>query len=305
MDLEVTGKDGTKLGTVKQVYLNDASGAPEWITVVTGWFGQRESFVPLAGVDRKGDVLQVSYDKDKIKGAPSIDADQHLDRQEVAELYRYYGLQPDRGAVPNQPNRTPGQGDAGRMQADQGRRAGQQGKAAMLGGQAGQETLRKPGMRDAAGAEDAELVRSEERLRVATERREAGHVRLRRWVETEDVRMSVPVTRERIKVERVPIDGEQATGEFADLVLGEDEREVVLHEERAVVTKDTVAVERVRVSVERVTEEQPVEDQVRKERIEVIPDDGVQLDGDLAERDMKDRAKDQVLKDRDPKGRRS
>jgi hypothetical protein len=38
------GPDGDKLGTVGQVYLDNQSDQPAWVTVKTGLFGVRESF---------------------------------------------------------------------------------------------------------------------------------------------------------------------------------------------------------------------------------------------------------------------
>ncbi|MQY05980.1 PRC and DUF2382 domain-containing protein [Actinomadura macrotermitis] len=301
MDREVTGSDGAKLGHVKQVYLNDATGAPEWVTVNTGWFGQRESFIPLADARHHGDTLQVPYDKEKIKGAPSIDADQHLGRQEVAELYRYYGLQPARGTVPNQPGKANGQpvppgpaGHPGHRPGEQhyasqrpvaqqppdqrvgGHRAPEPDRAAMIGGRPGPANSHKPGREETAHTEGVELIRSEEQLRIDKEQLESGQARLRKWVEIEHVQMSVPVIRERLKVEREPVTGDYS-GEPS---IGEDEQVIILHEERVIVSKETVAVERVRVSVEQYTEQEDVEDEVRKERVEVVPEDEVDMLGD-------------------------
>ncbi|MFF5264975.1 PRC and DUF2382 domain-containing protein [Actinomadura viridis] len=92
MDREVTDRFGHRVGTVKQVYLNDVSGEPEWVRVHMGRFGAKESFVPLAEARRTEDVVQVPFDKDKVKRAPRIEADQHLSREQAARLYRYYGL---------------------------------------------------------------------------------------------------------------------------------------------------------------------------------------------------------------------
>ncbi|MFJ9416420.1 PRC-barrel domain-containing protein [Streptomyces sp. NPDC101227] len=89
--LTVVDTEGSKVGTVQQVYRDDATNAPEWITVRTGLFGMRETFVPLAGARRAGGELHVPYAKEAIKKAPRIDTDGHLDPSEEAELYRHYG----------------------------------------------------------------------------------------------------------------------------------------------------------------------------------------------------------------------
>jgi sporulation protein YlmC with PRC-barrel domain len=85
--------DGDRIGRIGQLYLDDATEQPEWITVSTGLFGTKESFVPLAEAKVEGDRVTVPYTKDQVKGAPRVDVeDGHLSESEEAELYRYYGL---------------------------------------------------------------------------------------------------------------------------------------------------------------------------------------------------------------------
>jgi hypothetical protein len=83
-----------RIGKVGQVFLDDETSTPQWVTVHTGLFGARESFVPLSGAQLVGDGdLQVPYSKDQVKDAPSVDAEAgHLSETEEAALYRYYGL---------------------------------------------------------------------------------------------------------------------------------------------------------------------------------------------------------------------
>ncbi|MYX71855.1 PRC-barrel domain-containing protein, partial [Streptomyces sp. SID3915] len=90
--LTVFDSDGEKVGTVGRVYVDDDTGKPDWITVKTGMFGMKESFVPLAGARRVGSDLHVSHPKDSVKEAPRVDADAHLSVAEEEELYRHYGL---------------------------------------------------------------------------------------------------------------------------------------------------------------------------------------------------------------------
>jgi len=65
--LDVYGTDGDKIGTVGQVYLDDASGDPEWVSVRTGLFGTKESFVPLRNATITGDRVEVPFGKDQVK----------------------------------------------------------------------------------------------------------------------------------------------------------------------------------------------------------------------------------------------
>ena len=91
-DAEVMSVDGDRLGPVRQVYLDDRTGAPTWITVRTGWFGGREHPVPLEGSERTEDGIRVSASGPEIREAPTVEEDEHLGESQLAELYRYYGL---------------------------------------------------------------------------------------------------------------------------------------------------------------------------------------------------------------------
>ena len=79
-----------KLGRIGQIYLDDETSEPTWVTVKTGLFGTSESFVPLNSARLKGDDILVDYDKDTIKNAPRIDADGDLTPREELALFRYY-----------------------------------------------------------------------------------------------------------------------------------------------------------------------------------------------------------------------
>ena len=85
-------RDGDKIGKVGQLYFDDATDQPTWVTVNTGFFGTHESFVPVSGAEFTGDRVTVAYDKAKVKDAPTIAEDGHLSPQEEQQLYRYYGV---------------------------------------------------------------------------------------------------------------------------------------------------------------------------------------------------------------------
>ncbi|MER6051473.1 PRC-barrel domain-containing protein [Streptomyces sp. NPDC001793] len=106
--LRVVDAEGAKVGVVQQVYRDDATDEPEWITVRTGLLGLKETFVPLAGARRAGDELHVPHTKGTMKAAPRIDAEGHLDPSEEERLYRHYGLLPPGPAGPAGPTEPPG-----------------------------------------------------------------------------------------------------------------------------------------------------------------------------------------------------
>ena len=98
----VVDDDGDKIGKVSQVFLDDQTGEPQWITVSTGFFGTSESFVPLDNATLNGSTVTVPYDKAKVKDAPHHAVDAELSVDEEAELYAYYGVQHAGGAADSQ-----------------------------------------------------------------------------------------------------------------------------------------------------------------------------------------------------------
>ncbi|GAB3587439.1 PRC-barrel domain-containing protein [Calidifontibacter terrae] len=86
----LVGSDGDKIGNVEQVYVDDSTGKPSWVSVKTGLFGTHATLVPVDAATGSGDELKVPYTKDIVKGAPKIDADEHVSRSEETELHDYY-----------------------------------------------------------------------------------------------------------------------------------------------------------------------------------------------------------------------
>jgi uncharacterized protein (TIGR02271 family) len=304
----VIGKDvydqsGDKIGSASEVYLDDESGQPEWVTVKTGLFGTKESFVPLQGADLTDDGLRVPVSKSQVKDAPKVDTDGHLSPQEEQELYRYYGLGSGQGTTETTGNiGTAGMAGTGHTGRDttNTETTGNIGTTGVAGtghtdrdrdgvpdaveGRTGGRTDRdgdgvyddvqgRAVGRDTSGpTTDDAMTRSEERLNVGTRTEEAGRARLRKYVVTENVTETVPVSREEVRVEREPITDANVGNAMDGPAISEEEHEVTLHAERPVVEKEAVPVERVRLDKQTVTEQERVSADVRKEEIEV---DGV------------------------------
>ena len=114
---------------------------------------------------------------------------------------------------------------------------------------------------------EGDVVRTEEELRVGKRETEAGRARLRKWVETEPVETDVELRQETARVTREPIDQP-----VSDAEIGEEEIDVQLRGEEAVVQKEAVAKERIGLEKDVETERQTVSDEVRKERVEVEGD---------------------------------
>jgi uncharacterized protein (TIGR02271 family) len=229
----VVDRAGDKVGSIDEVYMDQETGEPEWLAVKTGLFGTRLSFVPLAEASRSGDEVRVPYEKAEVKDAPSVDPDGELSQQGEASLYAHYRLA------------------YGESRSDSG----------------------LPQGHDTSGptTHDA-MTRSEEELAVGTREREAGRLRLRKWVETEPVQTTVEVRREKVRLEREPITGENVGDAMDGPAISEEEHELTLHAEEPVVEKRVVPKERVRATTETVTDEAEIREQVRKERIDADGD---------------------------------
>ncbi|MEE1799035.1 PRC-barrel domain-containing protein [Streptomyces sp. NPDC101062] len=84
-------REGRKLGTVDEVYLDDATGTPEWAAVRTGLFS-RDAFVPLAPSTLEAEGLRVPFERALIKDAPDFGVGRHLSPEQELQLYHHYGL---------------------------------------------------------------------------------------------------------------------------------------------------------------------------------------------------------------------
>lgn len=246
---------GEKIGKVGQVFLDDQTGRPEFLTVNTGMFGNKESFVPVDGASVDGENVTIPHSKSKVKDAPHVDLDSgHLDEPDERRLYEYYGRS---------------YGDVGAAQT--GQQTGKQtGKA-----QTGKAT--KGAGHDTSGpTTDDAMTRSEEHLKVDKSSQAAGRVRLRKYVTTETETHTIPVRKEKAVLEREPITDSNVGDAVGGPDISEEEHEVVLREERPVVEKTVEPVERVRLGTETTVEDETVTESVRKENVET--------DGDLDDR---------------------
>jgi uncharacterized protein (TIGR02271 family) len=230
--------NGAKLGKIGQIYVDDQTGQPLWVTISTGMFGTKQSFAPLYGSRSDGGDLQLAVTKDMVTGAPGVEADGHIEDSENQALYTYYSEY------------------LGGTTQDQGQGYARDTRDGIEG-------------RDTSGpATDDAMTRSEERLHVGTEQVQAGRARLRKYVVTENVTQTVPVSHEEVRLEREPITDANRGAAVSGSDISEEEHEVTLRAERPVVSKDTVPVERVRLGTETVTEDHEVSETLRKEQID-------------------------------------
>ena len=310
------GANGDKLGTVEHFFVDDRTGVPTWLSVTTGLFGTRHSIVPAVGAayDEDDGSLRVPVTAEAVKSAPHL-AGEHLDPAEEAELRRHYGIEGqgvasepaagEAGWLPPVPPPAVGRHESadlrdGRLHDDRphdepsddgrshDRPADDLANTAVMAAPTQEiPAVPPPPAPDAEHGRahtDGGMTRSEERLRVGTERVATTRARLVKYVVTEEVQITVPIRREEIRVEEVPLDApdpgpgesllDDREGAGTPVAAGSETagglpEEIVLHTERPVVSVEVVPVERVRLRTETVEGQERVTEQVQRERIVV------------------------------------
>ncbi len=228
--------EGSKVGKIEDIYLDNESQEPEWALVHTGLLGRKLNYVPLKDATVADHSLKVAYGESQIKDAPSIDPDVELTPEEEAELYQHYGVDAEPRVL-----------HAGDVEAP----------------------VRDTGYDTSGPTTDDAMTRSEEQLRVGTVRRPSSLVRLKKYIVTEDVQITVPVQREEVRVVREPVTDANFGAAVDGSPLSEEEHEMTLMEEQVVVDKQVVPKERVRLDKSVTSDEEVVSEQVRKEQIDM------------------------------------
>ena len=229
---DVYSSEGDKIGSVEEIFVDEQTGKPEWIGLGTGFLGTKKVLVPVTGAEVRDDAVTVPYSKDQVKETPDIDSDE-ISQETEQRLYAHYGL------------------GYSEQRSDTGLPEG----------------APSVDSTDVADVGTESVTRSEEELRVGKRETEAGRARLRKWVDTEPVEMDVELKRETARVTREPIDEPVSGGQ-----IGEEDVEMPLRAEEAVVEKQTVAKERIGLEKDVDVQQETVADEVRKERIDVEGD---------------------------------
>ena len=238
----VYGADGSRLGEIEEIYVDNDTDQPEWFALGAGFASTKRVLVPVAGATSYEDGFQVPYGEDQVKATPDVDSDE-ISQELEAQLYSHYGLEySERRSESGLP-----QGGVRESEAGFARTEGEA------------ELDRTEG--------EGDIVRTEEELAVGTRPVETGRARLRKWVETEPVSVDVDLQRETARVRREAIDQP-----VSDAELGEEQIEVPLRGEEAVVEKQAVARERITVEKDVETDRETVSDEVRRERVDIEGD---------------------------------
>jgi uncharacterized protein (TIGR02271 family) len=289
----VYDRDGDKIGKVDDLFL-DENDRPEYIGVKMGFLGLKSTLIPMDSVreDEGRQGLVVNQEKDVVKDAPTFDDDEEITPEFEERVRSHYGIgasetggrqrggyggyydsdETGRRGATDLDDDTRRRGDTD-LTSDE-RRTGATGGAGISMGDRGEggrfrehgrgeEGIRE-GMEDLEDEDEIRVQRSEEELRAGTREREAGRMNIRKRVRTDRERIRVPKRREEVSVERVPVN-EPAR----DAEIGEDEVSVPVVEEEIVVEKRPVVKEEVRVRKDSVQDEEVVEEDVRKEEVDI------------------------------------
>ena len=278
-------KAGEKLGSVKEVFVDEQTGQPTFVEVNHGLFGMSSSLVPLRGHDFNGDDLKLAFSKDRIENAPDFDSDKPLTPEAQSDIFKHYQLENAQDVTTYQDGNVDAQ-----QRRDADLKTGAAGAGVAGAGVAGAgaahtdttathtDTTARTGAATGNNAADnnGEIIRSEERLDVNKERVATGEARLRKYVVTDTETVEVPVEREEVRVERTPISEAEAAN-FNGTIGDNDTEEasVTLHEERVNVNKETVPVEKINLKKDTVRDTETHTEELRKEQIDTDGVDGL------------------------------
>jgi sporulation protein YlmC with PRC-barrel domain len=173
----VVDRDGEKIGTLEEIYLEEGNDRPEWAAVRTGLFGLRQTFIPLSEATLAGEELRVPYEKELVKEAPNIDPDVALSADEEAALYRHYGRST---ADPGAPGEEAPSSQDERLGGEEGPTP-----AEGVGEDPGAGRAATAGEAPESSSSQPAMTRSEEEARIRGESRPTQRVKLKKYVVTD------------------------------------------------------------------------------------------------------------------------
>ena len=264
-DYTVYDRDGDKIGKVDDLFV-DENDQPEYIGVKMGFLGTRSTLIPweIATVDENDRRIEVSVDKAQAKEGPSFDDDEDITPDYEERVYSHYGLQ---RAQTNGARGGYGAyyGDEETGKVGPGMREGDTETGEFRGHSEDDEGVNQSGSDDLEDEDELRVQRTEEELRAGTREREAGALNVRKRVRTEREQVNVPTRHEEVSVERVPVNDREAS----EAEIGEDEVTMPVVEEEVVTEKRPVVKEELRIRKDVVQDEEVVEEDVRKEEVDV------------------------------------
>jgi uncharacterized protein (TIGR02271 family) len=268
----VVDEGGSKIGKVDDLFL-DESDQPEYFGVKMGFLGTSSTLIPadIATINNEQGFIEVSQPKSTVQDGPAFDDDREITPEYENEVRSYYGLGPvESSGSYGDYEETNGHSGAGTTDSTT---AGTVGSGMSMGdtetGEFREHAADDEGVHQSRGddledEDELRVQRSEEELRAGTREREAGAMKVRKRVRTDREQIEVPTKHEEVTVERVPVEGEATEAQ-----IGEDEVTVPVTEEEVVVDKRAVAKEEIRLRKDVVEDTEVVEEDVRREEIDV------------------------------------
>jgi uncharacterized protein (TIGR02271 family) len=259
----VVDQSGSKIGKVDDLFL-DENDQPEYFGVKMGFLGTSSTLIPadIATINNEQGFIEVSHTKDTVKEGPAFDDDREITPEYENEVRSYYGLGATTGTEDRGTYADYSSGDPGAV--GPGMREGDTESGEFRGHSEDDEGVNQSAGSDLEDRDELRVQRTEEELAAGTREVEAGSMRVRKRVRTDREQIEVPTRHEEVSVERVPVEGDASEAE-----IGEDEVVVPVTEEEVVVSKRAVAKEEVRVKKDVVEDTEVVEEDVRREEIDI------------------------------------
>ena len=267
-----------KIGKIDDLFV-DENDNPEYLGVKMGFLGTSSTLIPvdLVRVNDKRQLVEVAADKETVKNGPTFSDDREITSEFERQVLNYYQVETRQASIEREAYGAYYSNATGRDRVDL-----QPGSRVDIATgdverrehpiSPGHEGPAKPGSDRTADENEIRVQRNEEELVAGTRQREAGAVNVRKRVRTDRERLSVPKKREEVSVRRVPVQEEGRRPEAVEAGIvdeGDDEIRIPIIEEEIVVEKRPVVKEEIRLRKEIVEEEEVVEEDVRKEVVDV------------------------------------
>ena len=258
----VVDESGTKIGKVDDLFL-DENDQPEYFGVKMGFLGTSSTLIPvdITTTDHERGIIEVSQPKSIVQDGPAFDDDREITPEYENEVRSYYGL----SAVTSTEERGIYSGYSGEV--GPGMYEGDTETGEFRGHAEDDEGVNQSTGSDLEDRDELRVQRTEEELVAGTREREAGQLKVRKRVRTDHEQIAVPTRHEEVSVERVPVSSEATEAE-----IGEVEVSVPVTEEEVVVSKRPVVKEEVRIRKDVVEDTEVVEEDVRREEVDVEDD---------------------------------
>ncbi len=279
---EVHDVNGEKIGKIDYLFV-DENDQLEYIGVKTGVLGAKAILIPMAVVRVDGErrIAEVNAVKTMIKEGPAFESDEEITPEYERQIHNYYGIEGTQRSGERAPygayyapeawgGEEPVPSPSERLRSEERHRDVARDTVNREREELHEHSLEEEGLADEPKAElidsdELRVQRAEEELVAGTREREAGALNVRKRVRTDREQIEVPTLREEVTIDRVPVEG----GTASDDEIGDDEISIPVTEEEVVVEKRPVAKEEVRIRKDVVEDTEVVEEDVRREEIDV------------------------------------